>query len=385
MSTGAISSTKKSPRAKKYVTRENKLRRDKNIARNVDHVLKGDIPTIKSNLKLSSGKVSLKKTISFKPKHRAGDNVAKDEIDTLHEHIASNPSALVPPKDDLSRKRCKKADEQLAKDIEYILNDDPYAAEPHETISSSPCSKARPKASNPKSMFTMDVDKISDSASITPTNQEENIKTVQGASNETTSSSPGAAPRPKKQTGTRKSKHTTIAEEVAKVTDTKSSITSTSKVLLSQSDFLSAKDSSMWAASRRKIHSTACATSRTSNDDISLQKSNDILILEEVDSTEQISSSSYTVRRSPKISPREQKHVKATITGKKSDCKLQETKDEASIGSNASSACLGTRLRKKHPRRQPKETEKTNFDEIINEILEIPAADSSGKDLSDAA
>jgi len=44
-------------------------------------------------------------------------------------------------------------------------------------------------------------------------------------------------------------------------------------------------------------------------------------------------------------------------------------------------------MRKKRPTIQPKETDETNLDEIINEILEIPAADSgaSEKDLSDVA
>lgn len=79
----------------------------------------------------------------------------------------------------------------------------------------------------------------------------------------------------------------------------------------------------------------------------------------------------------------EQKHAKDTITGKKSNDKLQDSKDVASIGWNASSANTGTQMRKKRPTIQPKETDETNLDEIINEILEIPAADSgaSEKDL----
>ena len=80
--------------------------------------------------------------------------------------------------------------------------------------------------------------------------------------------------------------------------------------------------------------------------------------------------------RLPKISPWEQKHAKDLITGKKSDDKFQDTKDEASIGSNASSASAGTRLRNKHPTRQPKETDETNLDEVINEMMEIPTRDS---------
>lgn len=48
---------------------------------------------------------------------------------------------------------------------------------------------------------------------------------------------------------------------------------------------------------------------------------------------------------------------------------MQGIKNMASIGSNASSARAGTRLTKKHPTRQPKETDEANFDEIINKIL----------------
>jgi len=283
-------------------------------------------------------------------------------------------------------------------------------------------------------MLAIDMDKIFDPASITPTNHEDDIEAVQTASNETTSSSPGAVLSPLKKTGTRISKHMTIAEEVAKDTVLKSSITSTSTVSLSQSDFLSslgtakhqrqnctrknesvvdkegskdnttkedhniaqtygpipcttnplprlktskpkrvltmnmsdtqglsptassyraravpspkrdcfqkprqatcksARDSSMWAASIGINQSTAYATPQTNNDDISLKQYNDILILEEVDSTEQISSNFYTARRSPKLSPKEQKHAKDTITGKKSNDKIQDSKDVASIG-----------------------------------------------------
>ena len=107
MSTGAVSSKKKSHRTKKYSTRGNKLTHNKNIAANVDYVLKDDTRTNKSNLQISSGKVSPKKTVSCQKHYQAGDK--------LNGKITSNPCDLVLPKEHFSRKRCKQADEQLAR------------------------------------------------------------------------------------------------------------------------------------------------------------------------------------------------------------------------------------------------------------------------------
>jgi len=62
--------------------------------------------------------------------------LTKNEKDTLNESSTSDLSALVPLQEDFSVERSQQADEQLAKDIEYILNDNPLAAEPNEAISS---------------------------------------------------------------------------------------------------------------------------------------------------------------------------------------------------------------------------------------------------------
>ena len=137
-----------------------------------------------------------------------------------------------------------------------------------------------------------------------------------------------------------------------------------------------AKDGFVQGASKRQITSTACKAPRTNNRNNSTKKCKDALIIEDVDSGEQIASSTCTVTRSPKISPREQKHAKDVTAGKKSDDRLQDTKDVASIGTNASSAGAGTRLRKKRFTRPTKETDETNLDDIINEIMEIPTRDS---------
>ena len=133
MSTGAVSSSKKARRAKK---RGNKRTHDKNIAGNADYTLTDDIPANKSDLQASCGKVLSKKTVSSQEYYQAGDDLTKNEKDTLNESSTSDLSALVPLQEDFSVERSQQADEQLAKDIEYILNDNPLAAEPNEAISS---------------------------------------------------------------------------------------------------------------------------------------------------------------------------------------------------------------------------------------------------------
>ena len=83
----------------------------------------------------------------------------------------------------------------------------------------------------------------------------------------------------------------------------------------------SAKDSSMRAASSGKIQSTAYATQRT------YQQWR--LFYKEDDHTEQITSSSCTMTRSPKISTREQKHARkmTSVQGKTATtrCKVSKT------------------------------------------------------------
>lgn len=147
---------------------------------------------------------------------------------------------------------------------------------------------------------------------------------------------------------------------------------------LRQASYKSAKDGFVYGASNLEMASTAGAAPLTNSRTNSTRNAKDTLILEDVDTGEQIVSGSCKVTRSPKISLREQKHAKDVILGKKSDNKVQDTKDVASMVSNASSASAGTRWRKKNPTRQPKETNEAHLHEIIKEILEIPAADSGG-------
>lgn len=476
ISAGTVSPDEKVQRAKKKSTSENKLTDDKGIAKDVkDNILTAE--EVKSQI--SSDKFSpKKKNVSFQEPEQTDDNEAQDEEDGSSRKVSFGLDALPP----LARKHSKQSDEQLAKDIEYILHeDDIFAVKPEVVaITSSPSELPRPKTSNPRLTLAMEMDKIFDPASIDCSDQAddtlaEDHETVNGVSNTTISPSFGASPRPRKKTRRRKSKYMTVVEDVTGESDSNASVISTSSASPSQNDFSSssgtekhqrthstrskettedetaskdrdhtlkghletekslepissssgslprrpktrnpkrmlanhiqssasaasssralsrpkqdslrkprqapyksAKDGFVHGASNVQMASTACAAPRTNNSNNSTRKSKDTLILEDVDSGEQIASSSCTVTRSPQISPREQKHAKDVIAGKKSDGTLQDTKDAASIGSNASSASTGTRLRKKHPTRKPRETEKTNLDEIINEIMEIPTRD----------
>ena len=475
---GEITASKeKAQQVQKKSTSDNKLIDDKNIAKDV----KDGIATAEEvKSQISSDKVSPKKKVSFQEPEQTDDNLTQDVQDGASGKVTLDLRALPP----LARKHSIQADEQLAKDIEYILHeDDIFAVEPEVVaITSSPSELSRPKTSNPKLLLAMEMDRIFDPASIDCSDQAdgtlaEDHETAHGVSNATMSPSYGASPRPRKKTRRRKSKYMTIVEDVAGEIDSSASVTSTSSASPLQSDFSSAldtekhrrthstrskettedetasknrdhtskgdlhsgkslqpissssrplprrpktrnpkrtianntqhssstatssragsrikqdslrkprqehykpaKDGSLQGASNVQMAQTACAGPRINSKNNSTKKSKDTLILEDVDSGEQITSTSCTVTRTPKISPREQKHVKDVTAGKKSDGTLQDAKDVASIGSNASSVNAGTRLRKKHPKRQPKETNKTNLDEIIDEIMEIPTRDSA--------
>ena len=110
-----------------------------------------------------------------------------------------------------------------------------------------------------------------------------------------------------------------------------------------------------------------------------------MLTPEDVDSSMQIDSSSWAVPRAPKGSFQKQRPAKNVVIGKKCDDNRQDTEKMFSIGSIMSSPGVSTPLRMKRPTRQPKETEESNLDKIIDEILDIPTADSSTsvKNLSD--
>ena len=226
--------------------------------------------------------------------------ILKDDTveDVSNGKFSSGLSALPPPeKEGFTRKHCKRADDQLAKDIQYILNDDVLTADSNDdAYSSSPDEIPRPKTSNTKLTSAMDLDRTFDPASVASSNHADdklvqdieyilnddlvdvssngppllrsgaarrlkkqslptpkqadgellttnertlNDETVQGASNEPLSSSPGAALHLKKTTPTRKSKYIPMVEKVAEETDSKASKTSTSQGLRLQRNFAS--------------------------------------------------------------------------------------------------------------------------------------------------
>ena len=475
---GAITSPKEKAQRVNKISTSDKFIDNKNIAKDV----KDDIPTVEEvKSQRSSRKNSPKKKVSFQEPEQSDDNLAQDEQDGSSGKVTLQLGALPP----LVRKHSKQADEQLAKDIEYILHeDDIFAVEPEVVaITSSPSELPRPKTSNPRLSLAMEMDRIFDPASIDFSDQADGTladdhETVVGVSNATMSPSFVVSPCPRKKTRRRKSKYMTIVEDVAEETDSNASVTSTSSASPLQNDFSlssgtenhqrthcarskettedkaattvkdytlkghlhpgkslqpissssgslprrpktrnpkrmlannsqssssaacssragsrlkqdylrkpsqapsrSAKDGGFvqGATSNVQMAPTACAAPRTHSRNNSTKKSNDSLILEDVDTGEQITSSSCTVTRMPKISPQKLKQSKDIITGKKIDDNLQDNEDVASIGSNALSANAGTRLRKKHPKRQPKETDETNLNEIIDEIMEIPTRNS---------
>ena len=473
---GRVSPKEKAQRPKKKSTSENKLIDDNNISKDVkDDILA--VEEVKSQI--SSPKVSSKKNVSFQEAEYTDDNVVKDVEDGSSGKVTSSLGTLPSPTKNFARKQSKQADEQLAKDIEYILHeDDIFAVEPEVVaITSSPSELLRPKTSNPRLSLAMDMDRIFDPESIDCSDQAdstlaEDHKTADFVSTATMVSGSGAAPRPRKKTRTKKSKYMTILEDAGEETDSNASVTSTSSVSplqndlssragtekhqithstrsiettedettlkdtehtlhagkslhpissisgslprrpktrnpkrmlanntqsslstascsralsrpkqdslwkLRQASYKSAKDGFVYSASNAQMASTVCAAPRSKSRNNSTKSSKDTLNLEDVDSSEQITSGSCKATWSPNSSPREQKHAKDVIAGKKSDDKVQDTKDAASMGSNTSSASAGSRWRKKHPMRQPKDTDETNLDEIISEILEIPAADS---------
>ena len=479
---GTFSPKEKAQRANKKSTSENKLIDDKNIAKDV----KDDISVVEEvNSQISSPKDSSEKKVPFQEPGYTDDNVINDVEDGSSGKVTSGLGALPPPTKDFVRKHSKQADEQLAKDIEYILHeDDIFAVEPEVVaITSSPSELPRPKTSNPRLSLAMEMDRIFDPASIDCSDQadgtlEEDHEKADFVSNATMVSNSGVAPRPRKKPRRKKSKYMAILEDAGEETDSSASVTTTSSVSPLQNDssssagaekhqithstrskettedepaskdrmhtlkghshngkllqpissssglllrrpktrnpkrmlanstqssssaasspravscqrqdslrkvrqasYKSAKDGLVHSASNVQMALTACAAPCTNSGNNSTKKSKDTLILEDVDSSEQIASGSCKVTRSPTISPWEEKHAKDVIAGKKSDNKVQNTKDVASIGSNASSASAGTRWRKKHPTKQHNKTDEASLDKVINEILEIPAVDLGG-------
>ena len=497
ISSGAVSTTKTAQRRprKKYSARKNERIDYKKLATDIND----DIPAIKSISKsrISSGKASPKKKVSFQEPSQEDDDLAKNvkyildgddiakDVPNANGNISLNLGALPPPKKDFTRKHSKQADDQLAKDIAYILNDDIFAVETDDPISSSPSEIPRPKTSNPKLSLAMDMDKIFDPESIVSSNQaddklEEDVEyilnddlvdvassvpiplrtgaerrfkkqslrtakkaddellkrnhtlndaTVQGTSNEPISSSTGKTPRPRKKIPTRNLRYVTNADNMAEESSSKASKASPSPPSRPQSDF----SSTPGTARRLKIDSTR---TRENIEDKALSKDIDYIVKEELHSAESTQPTSSTSSSLPRPKSRNPKRALAMNMNKnqhslpaasssravprpKQDfsrkprqaaCKLAkagsvqgtssgETHSNASavpctnnyatrkskdmliqkscvIPQSSKDSSLEQNHAKQHSTKQPKETEEENLDEIINEILDIPAADS---------
>lgn len=307
VSCNTVPQPKKTKRPKKSSKKGSNRLGDKNVANDIDSVLKDDIPEVEFRNQISPSKVSPKKRVSFQEADLTDDKLANDIECSLKEGVVeviskgkiSSSLGGIPTlkKESFTKKHCKQADDQLAKEIEFILNDDIFTDKSIDNaISSSPAEIPRSKTSNPKLTLVMDLDRILDPASIASPSQaddklakdmeyilnddlvdvasnvpiplrsgatrrikkqspqarkqsdvellkaNENYRKdeiVQSALHESISSSTEGAPRTRKKTSTRNSKNMRTAEEVANETDPKASITSTSPVSRLQSDFSS--------------------------------------------------------------------------------------------------------------------------------------------------
>ena len=177
ISPGTVSPTNNVQRPKRSSKRRNMCVDDKRLTNDIVYVMEDTIPVAESNSQISSGRVSLKKRVSFQEKNKTDEKLEKDiqyilKDDTVEDisngKISSGLSALPPPeKEGFARKHCKQVDDQLAKDIEYILNDDVITADSNDdAYSSGPDEMPRPKTSNPKLTLAMDLDRIFDPASV---------------------------------------------------------------------------------------------------------------------------------------------------------------------------------------------------------------------------
>ncbi|XP_078344093.1 uncharacterized protein LOC144629750 [Oculina patagonica] len=192
------------------------------------------------------------------------------------------------PRTDSSRIIENVKDKALSKGTDYIVEEE-STAESVRSISCTSSSLQRPKSRNPKRAFAMNTSETQSSSPV--------------------ASSSRAVQRPK-QDYNRKPRH------------------STCKL---------AKDASVGGTSRGKPLSSSSAVQRTNKD--STKKSEDMLILEELDTNMEIASSSCVVPQLSKDSIRRQ--TRAT----------------------------------KHSSNQPEKTENADLDNIINAILDIPKAD----------
>ncbi|XP_078344092.1 uncharacterized protein LOC144629749 [Oculina patagonica] len=501
ISSGAVSSAKKTqfPR-KKCSTRNAKHIDNKKFPTDINHALKDDRPAVKSisNSQVSSGKASPRKKVSFQELDQEDDNLAKEIKYILEDYVdevvpnAKNSLSLCklpPPKKDLTRKHSKQADDQLAKDIAEILSDDIFAVEQDVPTPSNPSEIPRPKTSNPKLLLAMDMDRLLNPESIDSLNQaDDNLaediefilnddlvdvasnvpipmrsesaqrvkkqsvtetskktgdklfkskqtlkdKTVKFTSKEQNSLGPCEASRPRKRIPTRNSRN------MADQTTIKASNSSPSQSSLPKSDFSprsgstqhprtdssriieNMKDKALSKgtdyiveeeSTAESVRSISCTSSSLQRPKSRNPKRAFAMNTSETQSSSPVASSSRAVQRPKQDYNRKPRHstcklakdasVGGTSRGKplSSSSAVQRTNKDSTkkpedmlileeLDTNmeiASSSCVVPQLSKdsiprqnratKHSSNQPEKTEDADLDNIINAILDIPTAD----------
>ena len=338
-----------------------------------------------SNRQIASGDVSQKKPVSFQETNEADDKLAKDieyilnddivEV-ACNEKMSSSLGALPSPKKiTFTEKHCTQ--DELEKDIQYILNDDISADESNDDeVFSSPSEIPRPKTSNPKLTLAMDMDRIFDpEPTASPSQADDKLEEdIAYILSDNILDVPSSGPMPFRSGGTRRLKKQSVRKSKETADLSKKTTHATCKLV---------KDYSVEGTPTAKTLRSACAAASTNKN--STDKSKDVLIFEDVDSSAHIyfDSGYSVVPRSPKNSSCEQKRAKI---GEKADDKLEDNKNLASIGSINSSSSVGTPFKAKYPTRQPNyKTEKVNWEEAIDKILGMSKGDSdaSRENLSD--
>ena len=385
---GRVSLAKNRQRLKENSTIQNEIIEEEKQAADIKYILNDDIPATKSNGQNSTGKVSPPKKIQ-RPKENStmqkemtdADQLAADIEYILSDDIPANESngqnsagKVPPPK---QRQRPKETstmqkemteEEKLAADIEYILNDDIPATESNGQNSTGKVPRTK-KKQRPKENSTMQKEMTEEEklAAIIeyimnddiPASELTDMTIVEGVSEETDSNASVtsailASPLQNNfslSSGTEKhqrahsarNKETTEDEEASEDRDqTVKGHLHTGKLPRRPKT----RNPKRMSANNTQSSLPAASTSR-------------IVIRPKQDSNIQMAS---TASSGPRTNSRSNSTDKSKDTLILEDV---ESGDVASIASDASSVRAGTRLRKEHPTRQPKETDET--------ILEIPA------------
>ena len=170
MSSGATSPTEKVQSPKKCPTSKIENMEGDNLEKDTGSTSKHEDNKGKASGKNRSGQVSPKRKVSFQLPTQEDDNLSKDG-----ENVPTDKQTLLgtlpPPKKNSSSRKNKRDNDQLAKDIAYILNDDHdifHASEPHEVVTTSSAELTRPKTSTPKLTLAMDMATVLDLESDVP-------------------------------------------------------------------------------------------------------------------------------------------------------------------------------------------------------------------------